>query len=147
MARSNRQSVGSIVVVALVVLTAAALVAGPGLAQQTTDDGMTGTETMGNDTMTDDGMTTTEGAMMDDSNETMSGDGMGTDDGMMTDEGAMTEDAMGTEDDMMTEEGQMEEGSDGGAEETASGGQPGFGVLVGALALVAAAAFALYRRR
>lgn len=133
MAPTTRLNAGSIVVVALVVLVGAALVVGPAVAQETTDDGMSGNETMDDER---------------DENESMS-DEETMDDGM--DENESMGDDMGTEtmaDDSMTEEEMMDEGGDEQMDdETASGGQPGFGVAVALAALVVAAAFVLYRRR
>lgn len=124
MARKTRITVGSIVV-ALVVLAGAAPVAGPALAQETTEDGTTGTDAMGNESMADDGIGT----------ETMGDDSM-TEGDTMTGDGTMTD-----------EETDDQSGGTGMDDETASGGQPGFGAVVGLLALVASAAFVLHRRR
>ena len=151
MAPTNRRTVGSILVVTLTLLVGASLVAGPVLAQETTDDGMMddGTETMDDDSMGNESETE-DGSMTDDEmvTETMD-DGM-TDDGSMTEDDSMDDGSMGTEtmdDGSMTDEEMGEgDGEDGMDDETASGGQPGFGVVAGLVALVAAAAFVLYRR-
>ena len=170
MAHTNRFAVVSIVLVALFAAVGTGLLAGPVLAQETTDDGMTTEgETMdgGNESM-DDGMTTDDATMTDDGmatedsmagEETMGGDEMTTDgmndgetmdgDGMTTDDAMAGEEAMDDEEMTTDSEETMMDGGDETAmddAETASGGQPGFGLLVGLLALVAAAAVALRRR-
>lgn len=146
MAQTTHRTVGSIVVTAVAVLLGASLVAGPALAQGATDDGMSG-----NDTLTD-------GGTMDGGNESLTEDSMGTDMGTdsmtedepMTDDGSMTDDGMGTgtmDDGPMTEGEMGEQGGEEGMDDsTASGGQPGFGVVAGLIAVIAAA-FLLYRRR
>ena len=147
MAPTDRLTTGSILVLALVLLTGFALVAGPTLAQETTEDGMDGnetmtdgTETMDNDTMDDSMATETENGNESMTEEESMDDGSMTetmDDESMTEEESMDDESM-TEDDMSDEEM---------ADETASGGQPGFGVVVGLVALAAAAGAVLYRRR
>lgn len=152
MARTPRTTGGLIAVLALAVLLGSALAAGPALAQETTDDGMGGNETMSDgDTMGNETGTMDEEETMDDGTETMEDDAM-TDEGMgdgqttdeeMTNDEQMTGDGM-TEDGMGDEQMTDEETMDGG---TASDGQPGFGVVVGLAALVGVAGFAIYRRR
>lgn len=118
----------TVVALALVVLTGTAVIAGPVFAQELTDDGMSGNDTMsdGNETMDDGSMPATESMDGGDmGNESVDGDEMGTEDEMGTD-GAMTEDGM--------------------AGETDTSGQPGFGIAVVVVGLIAAAALALRRR-
>lgn len=122
----------TVVALALVVLTGTAVVAGPAIAQELTDDGMNGNDTSrdGDESVDDGSMAATESLDAGDmDNESMDGDAMATEDEMGTDgmtDGAMTEDGM--------------------AGETDTGGQPGFGIAVVVVALIAGAALALRRR-
>lgn len=150
MTRKTRTTDGSIVILTLALVAGTALAAGPALAQETTVDGMGGNETMadGTGTMEDgtgDNETTTDETVND--GDGSMGDGESTGDGA----GTSMDDEMGTEsmgDDSMTEDGVMDEGGEEGMdEETVSGGQPGFGLIIALAALVAAVTFVRYRRR